>query len=152
MSAVPRVQYCGKYKLGHDVHFIQARLSWEQPKVRDVVIESVEDDGTIRFTDQTTTWNHDPERLRALVAQHGVRAELRVQGILGLPHEGGSSYLFSVSDAPTPCDDGTSGPLPGESIADELLRRGGVLRPGRQALAELGIRSSRSSSAATGTG
>src|SRR5438309_1825098 len=58
---IPPVRYCGSYDLGHDVHFIQVRLSRE---ICASVVENVGDTGTIVFNDGTTVWNHDPERLR----------------------------------------------------------------------------------------
>ena len=61
----PRQRTCGAYRYGHDMHFIQARLSLEDGPGVTARIASVADDGTITFTDGTRLWNHDPERLRA---------------------------------------------------------------------------------------
>jgi len=73
-SSIPPVRDCGRYLPGHSVHWIQARLTWNQP-VAHTAVEIVHigaasvlvsaDDGLRQF------WNHDVDRLRALVEQHG---------------------------------------------------------------------------------
>ena len=136
----PTPRRCGQYTPGHDVHYIQARLSSEHPPQREAVIEDIADDGTITFADGSTLWNHDPVRLRAIVQADGARVDVRSYGVLHVPHAtGGGGFLVCVAEAATPCADEPAGPRPGESVVDELIRRGGVLRPGRQVLAELGL-------------
>ena len=137
---IPTPRRCGQYTPGHDVHYIQARLSSEHPPRREAVIEDIADDGTITFADGPTLWNHDPVRLRAIVQADGARVDVRSYGVLHVPHAtGGGGFLVCVAEAATPCADEPAGPRPGESVVDELIRRGGVLRPGRQVLAELGL-------------
>ena len=138
---IPNKCTCGQYTPGHDVHYIQYRLSRRELPIRETVIEAIADDGTITFVDGSTLWNHDPARLRAIVEAHSAHVELRTQGVLAVtnPTAGGSTYMVCVAGAATPCADGPAGPRPGESLLEELTRRGGVLRPGRQVLAELGL-------------
>lgn len=138
-----RVDYvsCKKYTPGHQVHFIQARKSREGPAGEAKVIEAVDDDGTIRFTDGTTKWNHDARRVRALFEHAGPAARLRGFNVLAI-----GSYLVCVGDEPGSCDDRER--LPGESIGQTVARRGGVFLPGRELLAQLGIE--RPSDSATG--
>jgi hypothetical protein len=118
---------CGSYTPGHDVHYIQARLSAEHGMGMPARIERVDDDGTIRFVDGSTLWNHDPERLRAILDRFGNDAFLMSRGVLRLPN-GTGAYLICVAEAPDPCRADTATVIPGESLADELRRRGGFLR------------------------
>jgi hypothetical protein len=50
---------CKKYQPGHQVRWIQARLSREAKTRQAKLIESIDDDGTIRFAAGTTMWNHE---------------------------------------------------------------------------------------------
>lgn len=137
MSEVLPARSCGNYRLGHDVHFIQVRLSGEDGPGEERTIVSVADDGMISFAQGAPVWNHDPERLRTVLAQHGDAVRLATKGVLRVPHDDGSAYCFSVADEPDPCRDDTAEVRPGESIVEELLRRGGVLRSARSVLDEL---------------
>ena len=137
---IPNKCACDQYTPGHDVHYIQYRLSRREPPISETVIEAIADDGTITFVDGSTLWNHDPVRLRAIVEAHSAHVELLTQGVLAVTNPtGGGDYMVCVAEAATPCADVPAGPRPGESLLDELTRRGGVLRPGRQVLAELGL-------------
>jgi hypothetical protein len=131
-SPVPPVRVCGQYRPGHDVHFIQARLSFEGPPGTPTTIRAIDGDGTVHLTDGTTRWNHDPDRLRWFVEQLGGAATIRSHGVLTV-----RNHLFCVSGAPDPCRPTPPGPLPGESFLAELTRRGGALRRGADLLAEL---------------
>jgi hypothetical protein len=128
---------CGAYRLGHDVHYIQARLSGEDGPGEERTVTSVADDGMIAFLHGAPVWNHDPERLRTILAEHGYVVRLGSKGVLRVPRDDGGAYCFSVTDKPDPCREETAEVRPGESIVDELLRRGGVLRSGRSVLEEL---------------
>src|SRR4051794_16463233 len=57
---------------------------------------------------------------------------LRSHGVLKV-----GSCVFTVSESPDPCPPTPAGALPGESIVDEMLRRGGALRPVSDVRAEL---------------
>jgi hypothetical protein len=136
-----RVDYtCKKYKPGHQVHFIQSRLSLRGPAGVPVVIEAVDDDGTIRFTGGTTKWNHDVRRVQALFEHVGPNARLRGYNVLAI-----GTYLVCVSDGPDPCDGRAR--VSGESLTDELTRRGGIAIPGPELLAQLGLTPGRSPAA-----
>ena len=125
---IPNGIRCGAFTPGHDVHYIQARLSAEHGMGIPAHIDRVDDDGTIHFADGTTQWNHDPERLRTILERFGNGAFLMSRGVLRLPN-GTGAYLICVADAPDPCRPETSDVIPGESIIDEIKRRGGFLRP-----------------------
>ena len=87
----------------------------------------VDDDGTIHFADGTTLWNHDPERLRLILERYGPEVFVASHGVLRIPTETGS-FMICVSKAPDPCRPETAEVIPGESIRDEVLRRGGTIR------------------------
>jgi hypothetical protein len=133
---VPPARSCGSYRLGHDVHFIQARLSTEDGGGVARTIASVADDGTVTFTDGTRLWNHDPARLRMIVDRYGVEVLVGSRGLLRVPN-GDGAHCFSVTDEPDPCRPETGESRPGESLFDELRRRGGVMRRVRSVRAEI---------------
>lgn len=124
---VPPAGYCGSYRRGHDVHFTQARLTWEMRRDEHRTVRHIADDGTITFTDNTTVWNHDPGRLRTVLAQHGNVVLLGAYGVLQVPEDRGA-YYFSVANERDPCRPETAEQRPGESLAVELVRRGGLFR------------------------
>lgn len=124
---IPNGIRCGAYRPGHDVHFIQARQSRESGMGEPARIERVDDDGTIQFVDGSTLWNHDPERLRAILDRHGNDVFVASHGLLRISNEGGT-YLICVSKTPDPCRPETSEVIPGESLIDEIKRRGGTVR------------------------
>jgi hypothetical protein len=97
---------CGAYTPGHDVHYIQARLSGENGMGMPARIERVDDDGTIEFVDGSTLWNHDPERLRVILERFGNDVFLMSRGVLRLPNDTGA-YLICVADTVNPCRGGT---------------------------------------------
>jgi hypothetical protein len=123
---VPRVRTCGAYRVGHDMHFIQARLSAEDGPGVPRTIASIADDGTIVCTDGTRLWNHDPVRLRTIIGIWGPDVMVGTRGVLRVPN-GDGAYCISVSDEPDPCRPETAEVRAGESVVDELRRRGGLL-------------------------
>jgi hypothetical protein len=132
---VPPAWVCGAYRVGHDMHFIQARLSTEDGPGVARIVKSVADDGTITFTDGTQCWNHDPARLRTIIDSCGADVMRGTHGVLRVPNANGA-YCISVTEEPDPCHPETAEARPGESLIDELRRRGGVVRSGRSVLAE----------------
>ncbi len=126
-DGLPTVRLCGSYTAGHDMHFIQARLSWENASIGERTIDAITADGTIRFTDDTTCWNHHPERLKAIIDRYDRRVKLRQYSVLAVPGTG-SHWLFSVASEVDPCRPATAEIHPGESFLDELVRRGGAYR------------------------
>jgi hypothetical protein len=138
--SIERVHFCGLYLPGHDVHWIQARLSSEQlsrcPSAPGHLLEVqtdgivvVEVDGEVR-----RLWNHDTDRVEQLAARNG--GEISHQpgfGLLRTASDRGS-YLFCVADAgrrdlrTCPTHPPTGDPL-------ELLREaGGFTISGQEAL------------------
>lgn len=131
--------HCGLYLPGHDVHYIQSRLS-EEPEtdlpvsaqlleVRPDGLVLVEvDDGVRRL------WSHDPGNLALLVARNdGVISYQPGFGLLRTPRKDGS-YLFYAVDANSserqPCPER---PPTGDPV--QLLKEaGGFLVPGPEAL------------------
>jgi hypothetical protein len=126
-NGVPARRLCGTYTAGHDTHFIQARLSWENAPIGERTIDVITADGTIRFADDTTCWNHHPERLKAIIDRYDRRVELRQYSVLAVPGNG-NRWLFSVSSEVDPCCPEAAEIHLGESLLDELLRRGGAYR------------------------
>jgi len=133
---VPAAPTCGAYRVGHDMHFIQAKLSAEDGPGTARTVESVADDGTIICTDGTRLWNHDPSRLRTILEIHGTDVVLGTRGVLRVPN-GAGAYCVSVTEQCDPCRPETGEVRPGESIVDELTRRGGVVRAINEVRSEL---------------
>ena len=67
-DGIPLVRSCGSYTFGHDVHFIQVKLSLHDGVGAYQPVEEVSSDGTITFADGVSVWNHNPARLRAALA------------------------------------------------------------------------------------
>jgi hypothetical protein len=118
---------CGAFRPGHDMHYIQARLCSEAGPGVPSRVDRVDDDGTIHLADGTTVWNHDPEGVRKLLSARGNDVFVASHGVLRVPDETGA-YMVCVSTAPDPCRPETAEVIPGESIRDEVLRRGGTIR------------------------
>ena len=112
LSPSGRVYSCYSCRSGHDVHFIQARLSWEDPDRAPVHghIQEVYDDGTVVVEDAQgqviRLWNHDPERLARLAGANDNQIGIQL-GLLLLRTKStdGGFYLFCVcpEDLRTPC-------------------------------------------------
>jgi hypothetical protein len=106
-DGLPALGLCGRYAAGHDMHFIQARLSGEHASLGERTIDAITPDGTIRFTDDTTCWNHHPERLQAMIDRSDRRVELRRCSVLAVPGNG-CGWLFSVASEVDPCHPDTA--------------------------------------------
>lgn len=57
---------CSKTIPGHAVHYLQMRHRSDGP-VTTVRLVRVQADGHLTFSDGTTRWNHDPERLASAI-------------------------------------------------------------------------------------
>ncbi len=140
MSDEPMAFRCGLYLRGHDVHWIQAKLSVEQQSERpsrpghllDLQTDGlvvIEVHGVLR-----RLWNHDTNRMKSLVARN--RGAVSYQPGFGLLRTASAegSYLFCVADA----DSSDLRPCPNRAPTGtmvELLRNaGGFSIPGREAL------------------
>lgn len=94
---IPPVRTCGRHRAGHDVHWIQARLTWSRPvsptpvevlQIGDAHAVLAVEGGLRRFQ------NHDLIRLQTIVEQHGPFAALVGYGTLSI----GMGHLVSVKD------------------------------------------------------
>lgn len=134
-NALPLPKRCGSYEVGHETHHIQARMSWEDHSFTPGRA-TVDGDGWITVdTDdgQLRRWTHDPDRLRAVLGEHGPAVEVRSNYVLAVPHIDAagrrSSVFISVAMAPSCCP---SRPAKSEdlSIHDlfvQIKERGGFL-------------------------
>ncbi len=144
---------CGLYLPGHDVHFIQARLSWNEPKHPPMpgVVTDISDDGEFRVKfegkrNRRRYWNHDPQRLAHQVARNDGHVELRDYGVLATLTDQGQSLFYVAkpnSQFRRPCP-GPGDPGPSDPI-DALLTRGGFLMPAATALRAAERRSTQAS-------
>ena len=124
---------CGAYTPGHEVHFIQFKLSSREGPGTPARVSAVDDDGTIHFADGTTKWNHEPERLRRAIEHFGPGVLLGAQHVLKVPHDGGG-YWFCLGDEPTPCPGPAEPPASLEDLVAQTKERGGFLISGREIL------------------
>jgi hypothetical protein len=120
--AAPAVRSCGSYHYGHDVHFIQARLSSESGPGERRTVADIDDDGTIRFVAGAPVWNHDPERLRTVLSVYGPQVRIGSHGVLRVPSERGA-YCFSIATERDPCRSDNSDAPTREPIIEEGLSR-----------------------------
>lgn len=144
--SIERAYQCGLYLPGHDVHWIQAKVSaqsaadprkarsnlWAPGHLLDVRSDGslvVEVDGAVR-----RLWNHDPDRLEQLVARNlGEISHQPGFSLIRTKSERGS-YLFCVADAdspdlrPCPAHPPTGNPM------DLLREADGFSVPGPEAL------------------
>jgi hypothetical protein len=132
---------CGSYGPGHQMHWIQAKKSWEEGPEISVSKLVVHDDGLVDLEGnelKLTMWNHDPDRLRDAVHYRGRGVWKPRFHVLAVP--GPSGYLFNLAalDQRTPCHPGAR-QAPGESTPDFLARAmredHGFTVPGRSLLA-----------------
>lgn len=119
---------CGRYTPGHDVHWIQALNSRKQGDPQPVAVAEVADDGRITLQDGRRFWNHDPARLRLLLARSSQRAELWPLHLLAVQssEDPKAWRLFCLGDEPDPCPSPALTEIPGEALIAETLRRGGA--------------------------
>jgi len=120
---------CALYTPGHQVHFIQARLSAEDDPVhrRMGKLLALDDNGWITVDvdgELLRFWNHDPGRARACFATSSGNVVLASRGLLHAPHEGGRCCMCITTDAPTPC---MAAPAAGSELADQVMTHGGIL-------------------------
>lgn len=135
-----RATHCGLYLPGHDVHWIQAKVSLKgdaiPPEPGHVL--QVRSDGLLIVEVQGSVhrlWNHDPDRLELLVSANGGRVTYQPGfSLLRTASEEGGRYLFCVAaaDAPDrrPCPEGP----PTGSLTERLRAAGGFSVSGPDAL------------------
>ena len=132
--AIPRPLECGSYLVGHEVHWIQARLSDEPPAAERAARVDANGWVTVQLDagDGRRVWTHDPVRLAALLARTAGRAVLRSHSVLAVPSPNGHSCV-SVAHEPSPCPDPDED-LSGLSLVELVDRRGGFIMPGSDLL------------------
>ena len=122
---------CAYYTPGHNVHFIQARLAWENPTayvpgevldiVDDVVVVATEHGDVRRFR------NHDLDRFAWIVRDFGPGVTICDKGVLRIDARDGGGFTFCVLDdagAPLgPCLDPDVVPPPPSDRSPESLAR-----------------------------
>jgi hypothetical protein len=123
---------CALYLPGHTVHFIQARLGWEEPESREPArLVAIEGNLlVVRVGSKERRYrNHEPERLGEAAERFG--PEVMVQEslhLLLLPSDTGD-LCFCIARAHEPwrecVAERPSGPLDAESAVDLLERFGG---------------------------
>jgi hypothetical protein len=140
MSDEPAAYRCGLYLRGHDVHWIQAKLSAQQRSERPFRpghLVGVQSDGLVIVEVDDVLhrlWNHDPQRLKRLVARNrGVVSYQPGLGLLRTASSGGS-YLFCVADADNPDVRACPNSPPTGTMIELLRNAGGFSIRGRVAL------------------
>ncbi len=123
-------QGCALYLPGHMIHYIQARLSWENPeKHLPGLIESIESEIVqVRVADGVRSYrNHDLSRLVEL-SKDTRDVVIRSYGVLEC-----RMHLFCVAPADQeriPCRGPSSHATDGASLFERALNDGGFLIPG----------------------
>jgi hypothetical protein len=133
---------CALYTPGHQVHLIQAKLSWEGDplKYRSGTLVSVDDDGRITVEvdgAEVCVWNHEPARARHRIEAAGGLVVLREPHILATPTANGNA-LFSISDTVTACVppsvEADNSPV---GLVEQLMSRGGFMVSGAEVVRHL---------------
>lgn len=143
-ASLDRVDHtkCALYTPGHQVHFIQAKLSWEGDplKYRNGTLVSIEDDGwiTVEVDEaEVCVWNHEPARARYRIEAAGGLVVLREPHVLATPSANGNA-LFSISDTTTACVPPSTEPDNSPTgLVEQLLSRGGFMVSGAEAVRHL---------------
>lgn len=126
---LPSTHRCALYTPGHRVHFIQARLAWQNPQ-DDCTAEflGIEDDVIVVVTELGEVRrfrNHDLDRLVGVLDLCGPRVLLRRHGVLQTADGGGYMFCVKPDDGEPldPCVDPDVVPsLPDDLTPDELAR------------------------------
>lgn len=97
---------CDSYRAGHQVHWIQAKISRREPPQAVPVTASVDEDGVVLLEGDdlyVVSWNHRPAHVRAALQRSGGIAQWRPNGhVLAVPtghSRFGSNSLFSLAAA-----------------------------------------------------
>lgn len=105
---------CGSYRPGHEVHWIQAKKSWEEPGVIDtgVIVSLGLTEISMRIgSEERKYWNHDTGRLRETVRHQGQAVVVQERwSLLKVPSPTGH-HCFCIArtrEAWTECNRGTT--------------------------------------------
>ena len=125
----PITHRCAYYTPGHNVHFIQARLAWDDPAayvrgevldIGDEVVVVTTEEGDVR-----SYRNHDLRRLARVVHDVGSGVTICAKGILRVDVRGGGGFMFCVApDNGVPleaCRDPDTRPPPPEDLSPKAL-------------------------------
>jgi len=137
MGTIPPPKSCGLYLPGHEVHWIQGIHSndeGEVPPVPCTVVEVLDDGTTIVEIrgERLELWTHDPERLRAIVAERARDASYQKRWrLLRIRYETATTGVrgdYSIDVVPAsdpdrrPCQ---AEPRHFDTLAERLLETGG---------------------------
>jgi hypothetical protein len=130
LQRVPAPRRCGYYHPGHEVHWIQGLRSGQPTEVPPVPgrLLSVSDDGTVVVEaggETVRLWNHEPERLRLLVAANDGVVSVQPGWSLLRTRSDDGSYCFSVCDPAGPQWRPCPSEPPGGELADLAREAGG---------------------------
>ena len=142
---------CPLYFPGHNVHYIQFRLTWNEPQHDPIpaTLLDVQDDGELTVEvdgELRRYWNHDPERATRAMTRYDGAFELVGYGVLALARrlwrdgEGIAAFYITEPDSEyrRPCP-GPDDPLPTDPI-ERLMKTGGFVMSGPEALRWLELR------------
>ncbi len=132
-----RPRHCQLYIPGHSVHFIQAKLSFDEPH-REGRLAAVDGDLlTVDFGDEIKQYrNCDPDRLLDIVGIGGGVSVCERYSVLRTPSRDGN-YLFCIAgvDEPwDPCDYSTLTSATPEALVQRMESHGGFFVSGQQIL------------------
>jgi hypothetical protein len=147
---------CPLYLPGHNVHFIQLRLTWNEPEHDPIpaTLLEVHDDGELTLDvdgELRWYWNHRPDDVAWAMTRYDGEFELVGYGVLAVArrlwHDGQGMPAFYITEPDSeyrrPCPD-QDDPVPADPI-ERLMKTGGFVMSGPEALrwAELRERGAR---------
>lgn len=125
-----RPKQCPLYTPGHSMHWIQARLTWKEPKPHQPGrIRDIDEFGFWFETDTGATryLNHETARMAHLLERHGPAATLVGYGVLQLSSVDDGSPMFCVKEDDGeplgPCIAPVLPPLPADATPEQIARR-----------------------------
>lgn len=130
---------CGYYLPGHDVHWIQAKVSArsDAPAPQPGHLLEVRADGLLIVESSGglhRLWNHDPERLERLAKPNNSVLTYQPRFHLLRTSSTSGSFLFCVADAEHPARRPCPTHPPTGSLTELLREAGGFSLPGPEAL------------------
>ncbi len=145
MSNQSPLRRCPLYLPGHNVHFIQFRLTWNEPQHDPIPAKLLEvrDDGELTLDvdgELRRYWNHSPDDVARAMTRYDGEFELVGYGVLKVArrfHRVGQGIpVFCVADIDSeyryPCPN-PDDPLPADPI-ERLMKTGGFVMSGPEAL------------------
>jgi hypothetical protein len=121
---------CALYTPGHNVHFIQARLAWENPAayvrgevlaIDDAIVVATEHGDVRRFR------NHDLHRFARIVDDVGLGVTLCDRGVLRIDRHPSGGFMFCIApdagQSLAPCLGPDAVPPPPSNLSPEALAK-----------------------------